>query len=198
MIDKVRDTLAAVTEDALAIAQLEAEVYFRKLAEDDRLSETVNTLRNVIATLNRDADDMVAQIKQRDRRIETLQKENEALKAGKGGDAQAAPGDEQLALFKKLEPLATRLPALVQAVKEGSAVSADDVSGLLEPLAEALGDMGFKPIGKAGGKVKFDSAKHRAVGKGARSVKAGDSVSVRYVGYTHAGDVVVKAHVTAL
>ena len=197
MIDKMRDTLAAVSEDALAIAQLELEVNLRKLADYDRLTASLTALRNAISTSERNVDDMAAQLKARDERIKKLQDEYKALQARKGSDIQASAQDERLALFKKLEPLATQLPALLQSVKEGAAVSAGDVSALLTPLAQALADMGFEPIGQAGDEVRFDKTRHRAVGTGARSVKEGDAVRVRYVGYTHEGNVVVKAHVTA-
>jgi molecular chaperone GrpE (heat shock protein) len=140
---------------------------------------------------------MAAQIEARDKRIEKLQSEYKALQARKSSDVQASTDDERLALFKKLEPLATQLPTLHQSVKEGAEVSAGDVLELLAPLDELLADLGFTQIGEAGAESSFDPTHHRAVGKGARSVKPGDRVATRYVGYLHEDKVVVKAQVTA-
>jgi molecular chaperone GrpE (heat shock protein) len=198
MMDNIRDTLAALADDTLAIARLQVEVGFLKLADYDRLSGTLDGLRNTISTLYRNMDDMAAQLNERDLRITKLQEEYNALQARKAGETQASTKDERLALFKKLAPLATQLPALRRAVEDGEDVSAADVLALLGPLDEALADMGFEPIGAAGEEVTFDPTHHRAVGKGARSVEPGDPVRVRYVGYLHEGNVVVKAHVTAV
>lgn len=198
MIDKVRDTLAALAEDALAITRLQLEVGYLKLADYDRLARGMNSLRNTISTLERNIGDMAAQIADRDRRITRLRDEYKALQQRETTEARVSSRDERLALFKKLEPLATQLPTLHRSVKEGADVSAEDVLEMLAPLNEALADMGFELIGQAGRQVSFDPTRHRAVGKGARSVKPGDRVKVRYVGYLHEGDVVVKAQVTAI
>lgn len=198
MMDKIRDTLTALADDALAIARLQVEVGFLKLTDYDRLSQTLDGLRNTISTLYRNMDDMAAELNERDMRIAKLQDEYSALQARKAGETRASTRDERLALFKKLQPLATQLPTLHRAIEDGADVSAADVLALLGPLDEALADMGFEPIGTAGGEVTFDPTHHRAVGKGARSVEPGDPVRVRYVGYLHEGDVVVKAHVTAI
>ena len=198
MIRKVRDTMAVVVEDALAIAQLNLEVGYHKLADYDRLARSVTGLRNVVATLERNADDLSAQIERRDKRIAKLENEYQALKAREGSDMQASASDQRLTLYKKVQPLATQLPTLRQSIEEGSEVSVDDVIALLAPLNEALADMGFEAIGKPGGETKFDPTHHRAVGKGARSVAPGDRVKVRYVGYRHEDKVVTKAQVTAI
>lgn len=198
MLDKLRDTFSAVSADALAITRLELELGYLKLADYDRLARAQRGLRNVISTLERNVDDLSARLEEREKRVEKLQAEYKALQVRESSDVKASTDGERLALFKKLEPLATQLPTLHQSIKEGAEVSAGDVLELLAPLDELLSDLGFTAIGKAGAKLTFDPTRHRAVGKGARSVELGDPVRVRYVGYLYEGEVVVKAHVTAI
>lgn len=198
MIDKMRDTLTAVTEDAVAITRLQMEVSALKLAAYDRLADKVHSLQGIISTLERNLNDLSAQLDERDARIEKLKEEYKALQARQSNQTLASTHDERLSLFKNLEPLATQLPTLHQSVVDGADISAKEVLEMLAPLDAMFGDLGFKRIGKPGSTVRFDKTRHRAVGKGARSVEDGDEVRVRYVGYTHEGDVVAKAHVTAI
>ena len=197
LLDRVRDALGEVARDGVAIALLEIEVGYQRLADYERLSDTVSMLRQALITLERNLDDIGAQIEKRDKRIEKLQQEYKALQERAGSQVKDSASDQRREIFKKLEPLAVQLPTLRHSLESGDDISTEDIIALVAPLHEALADMGFEPIGKPGAKLKFDPTRHRAVGKGARSLAAGDAVNVRYVGYTHEGKVVRKAQVTA-
>lgn len=198
LLERLWNTLVEVATDLLQIAWLQLAVNTRKIGGYNRIQASLAGLRNVVDALERNLDELSAQVENRDERIEKLKREYETLEASKASEVEASTGDDRLALFKKLEPLATQLPTVRNAVQNGGDVSAEDVVALLSPLEEALGDLGFEPIGEAGGEAKFDAKLHKAVGKGARSVKKGDKVKVRYVGYTRDGNVVTKAQVTAI
>lgn len=198
LVERLWNTLVDVATDFLEIARLQLEVNYRKIGGYERVRGSMAGLRNVVSALERNLDELSAQLEGRDERIQKLKREYESLAASKDSEVQASASDDHLTLFKKLEPLATQLPTVRHAVQSGGDVSADDVIALVSPLEETLSDLGFEPIGEAGAEVKFDPKHHRAVGKGARSVAKGDKVKVRYVGYLHEGKVVTKAQVTAI
>jgi molecular chaperone GrpE (heat shock protein) len=187
-----------VAQDWLTVAALRWEVARLKLLNYDTLVDNLRGLRRVIQTLERSVGELNQQIDARNAQIESLRTEYATLKERAERAEAASARNERQALFARLQPIATQLPTLRAAVAQGGAVSAKDVLGLLTPLDDMLRDLGYQPIGEAGAELEYDPTRHRAVGRGARSVEPGARVRVRYVGYLHEGRVACKAEVTSI
>jgi molecular chaperone GrpE (heat shock protein) len=170
--------------------------FLTRLRDYDLVADNARGLRRALDTQNRAVEDLHRQLEARDAQIERVRDEYAALEK-RHADVEAASVDaERVALFKRLQPIATQLPTLRAALDEGADVSGRDVVDLLSPLEEALRDLGFVHIGEAGKQVAYDPKRHKAVGRGADSLESGDLVRVRYVGYLYGGKVVCKAEVT--
>lgn len=196
MLEEFLAGLVQLLRDRVAVFRLQREIDRLKLRNYDLLVDNLHGLRRALGTQRRAADELAAQLEQRSAQISELRKEYAALEARQNHMGASSVRDERLALFKRLQPVATQLPTLRAALADGANLSPRDVLDLLTPLDEMLRDLGFEQIGEAGTEVPYDPRKHRAVGRGARSIAPEAPVRVRYVGYVYDGEIVCKAEVT--
>lgn len=188
--------LTQIARDWLTSIRLRREINRLKAQNFDLLADNVRGLRRVLDTNQRVQQDLFTQIKERDAQIARLRQEYTALEERLARTAEETAQAERLALFRRLQPIVTQLPAMQAAVAQGADISTRDVLDLLAPLDEMLRDLGFEVIGQAGEEVNYDPQRHNPVGRGARSVTPDDRVRVRYVGYLYQGRVICKAQVT--
>ncbi len=198
-IDELPHYVGDLVRDRLEIIRLQQEIKELKAQAYDRLAAAVIGLRRAVETQERVADDLQQQLNERDEQIAKLREEYAQLNSRGDASISEAREAERLAWFKRLQPMLVQLPTLRSAVEtEGADISARDVLNIVSLMDEVLADMQFEPIGAAGENVTYDPKKHKPVGRGARSLHPEDEVRVRYVGYMHDGDVLVKAEVTKL
>lgn len=184
----------ALWDDLLHIAQLRLHL-LNYGPQADSLGQRVIALRDALASQARGMDSLNRQIDQRDEQIRTLRKEYAALEKRQESEQKRATEAIERSTFRQLQPIAVQLPTLLHAIDSGAEVSAADALALFVHFSAMLKDQGYEAIGGVGELLPFDPALHRAVGKGARSVRAGDPVQVRYVGYQRNGEILVKADV---
>lgn len=184
--------------DRLAVWRLRRAVQSWKARSYDDCAETVAGLRRALATQQRAQQDLVEQLAARAEEAARLRAEYAALQARAAQSDAARSEAERLALFRGLQPVLVQLPTLRAAVERGADVSARDVLEVLSPLGEFASDLGVECIGEAGQETRYEPRLHRAVGRGAARVAAGDAVRVRYVGFRLGDEVLAKAEVTAL
>ena len=135
------------------------------------------------------------ELRERDQRITSMQKEYANLDAA-GKRAAAGAGSSELEqLFKKLAAPLSNLAALAALAGEGREVAAADVLSLLRSVEKQLKAAGLEAVGEVGAAVPFDVALHQRMSGG--MVSAGTPVVVRTPGYRFAGKVLLKAMVTA-
>lgn len=196
MLERFVNHLIQSLRDRIAILKLQREVNRLKLRNYGLVVDNLYGLRRALETQQRAADDLNRQIAERDAQILKLREEYKSLESRQVNAGSVSVRDERLALFARLQAVATQLPTLRAALQDGADVSAKDVVELLRPLDEALHDLGFAPIGEAGAEVPYDPRKHRLVGRGARSTAPDSRVRIRYIGYIYEGDIICKAEVT--
>jgi molecular chaperone GrpE (heat shock protein) len=178
--------------------RLRVAVYRHKAAAYDEAVERVQSLRRALQTQQQNNDDVRRRLKESEAEIARLRAEYQQREAAHARQTDEGQRDAYLAFFQRLQPVLTQLPTLQHAVDEGGDLSARDVLDCLSPLHPALRELGFAPIGEAGGEVGYDPLRHRPVGRGAASVAADDPVRVRYVGYLYGDAVVCKAEVVPI
>jgi hypothetical protein len=188
-------SLIQAFQDGLAVLPLRWQISHLKLSSYSRLADSLRDSLTTIRSLERSVGRLNRQINESAAQIAKLEHEKEALESGR---PKATPSvrDAQRAAFRHLRPIAAQLPTLRKSIEEGENISTKDILELLIPLDDTLDEMGFRSIGAPGELVKFDPEHHRTVGKGARSIKLGDTVKILFIGHTHGGDVVYKAQVT--
>ncbi len=184
------ESLLKALRDWLAILPLRWQVSYLKLQAYDRMQSALHESQAAAHSLERSVWRLNRQIEAQEAQIAELESRRPQV--------SASVRETQLAIFRSLRPIVTELPSLRAAIKEGKSISAEDVLVVLSPLDEAVEEIGFKPFGLPEDTLPFDPERHRAVGKGARSVGPGDTVRVRHSGYTYNGEVIYKAHVTRI
>lgn len=197
-IERLLTAIGQVIRDRFAILVMRFEITRLKVQNYDRLVETVQGLRRALDTQKRALDDLHRQLDDKDAQIRKLQGEYTALERLREQAENTRAAADRLDVFKRLQSIAVQLPTLRAALGDGANLTANDVLDLLAPFDEMLRDFGFERIGEAGAQVPFEPARHRPVGRGARSVASSDVVRVRYVGYMYEGQVVCKAEVVAV
>jgi hypothetical protein len=189
------ESLIQTLRDWLAIWPLRWQVSYLKLRTYDHLENGFRESQETIRSLERAAWRLNRRIEAQETQIAELEHEKEAL-ANRSPLPSPSVREVQLAIFRYLHPIMMELSTWRMAAEEGKKVSPEDILERLALLDEAVEKMGFRPFGSPGETMPFDPERHRAVGKGARSVKPGDAVRVLHVGYSYGDDVVYKAHVT--
>jgi molecular chaperone GrpE (heat shock protein) len=196
MIRRLALALFQLIRDRLVIFRLRRQIERAKLRNYDLLVENVKGLRRALETQERAAEALHRQIDEQAQRIGRLREEYAALERRQAEATKMAIENERLMLFKRLMPIMIQLSTLRAAIENGAEVPPRDMLDLLSPLNELLNDLGGEKIGEAGALVPFDSRHHRPVGRGARSIAAGEPVRIRYIGYKRNGQVIHKAEVT--
>ena len=134
-------------------------------------------------------------LRERDQRITTMQKEYATLEAT-AKQATADAGQEQLIeLFKKLAAPLANFSLLAAHADTGQSLEAADVIRLFRSLEKHLHASGLEQVGTPGEQVPFDVALHQRMSGG--MVSTGSPVVVRMPGYRNQGKVLLKAMVTA-
>lgn len=157
-----------------ALAQTQEEVEAQKQLADRRRAEHADALA----------------------REERLRAEFTALQRREAESAALIHAEAQLALFERLAGPLVQLPTVQRAVAQGNAVSAGDVLALIDPLRQAMLDMGFVPIGEPGAETAFDPRLHQCGDDAA--LDAGQPVQVKFVGYRRGEHILRRAQVTPL
>ncbi len=196
MLEEFLTLLVQVLRDRLAIMGLRRELNRLKLRHYDLVVDNLHGLRRALETQQRAVDELNRQIVEREGQIAKLREEYSSLEARLVSTGNTLVQEERLALFRRLQAIATQFPTLRAALADGADISARDIVELLKPLDEALRDLGFEMIGEAGAEVPYDPRRHRLVGRGAKSGTIEMRVRIRYVGYTYGEDIVCKAEVT--
>lgn len=196
MLEEFLTLLVQVLRDRLAIMGLRRELNRLKLRHYDQVVDNLHGLRRALETQQRAVDELNRQIVEREGQIAKLREEYSSLEARLVSTGNTLVQEERLALFRRLQAIATQFPTLRAALADGADISARDIVELLKPLDEALRDLGFEMIGEAGAEVPYDPRRHRLVGRGAKSGTIEMRVRIRYVGYTYGEDIVCKAEVT--
>jgi hypothetical protein len=189
------ESLIQTLRDWLAIWPLRWQVSYLKLMTYERLEDGLRESQETIRSLERAAWRLNRRIEAQEAQIAGLEQEKETL-ASRSPLPSPSVHEVQLAIFRYLRPIVMELSTWRMAVKGGENLSPEDILQQLAPLDEAVEEMEFRPFGSPGETTPFDSERHRAVGKGARSIKLGDAVRVLHAGYSYGDDVVYKAHVT--
>jgi molecular chaperone GrpE (heat shock protein) len=141
-----------------------------------------------IRSLQMDIDD-------RDRRIEQMRSEYNALQSNRDR-AVAEAGQEQLVrLFKRLAGTLSNLAALTALQEAGRDVSPADFAALARSLERELGKAGLERIGAAGETAAFDIGLHQRMSGAA--VRDGSPVTVRIPGYRAGTQILLKAMVSS-
>lgn len=198
-LDELPSYVGELLRDRIEIMRLQQEIKEIKAQAYDRMAAAVVGLRRAVETQERVADDLQLQIDERDAQINKLRDEYAQLNSRGDASSIEAREAERLAWFKRLQPMLVQLPTIRHAVEaEGADISARDILNLVSLIDEMLVDLQFEPIGAAGGEVAFDPTRHKPVGRGARDIELSETVRVRYIGYTHQGNVLAKAEVTKI
>ena len=134
-------------------------------------------------------------LRERDERITSMQKEYANLEAAGKRAAAGAGADQLQALFKKRAAPLSNLAALAAMADEGREVAAADLVSLLRSVEKQLKAAGLEPVGRVGEAVVFDVAVHQRMSGG--TVSAATPVVVRTPGYRLGDKVLLKAMVTA-
>lgn len=144
-------------------------------------------LRSRIASLEMD-------LREREQRIQTMQKEYELL----DGDKQRAISDssqQQLEkLLKKLTGPLSNAAMLSTAVQGGQQVDVKDLIVLFNDIEKELARFGLQKMGVPGEHTTFDTAIHQRLS--GSSVSAGTPVTVRIPGYRLNDRILLKVMVT--
>ncbi len=127
------------------------------------------------------------------RRNEKMQEEYRRLQEEMSVAKQVAREEERLALFDALVPLLTQLPSLQAAVRSGAGIPVEDVIEFMSLLPERFGELGFAPIGQVGERTSFDPRLHLPAGDADASLRSGDPVEVRFVGYRYHDRILQRA-----
>lgn len=135
------------------------------------------------------------ELRERDGRIASMQKEYANLEAASQRAAAVAGSDQLELLFKKLAAPLSNLATLAALSDAGREVAAADLVSLLRSVEKQLKAAGLETVGDVGSPVAFDVALHQRMSGG--MVSAGTPVVVRTPGYRFAGKVLLKAMVTA-
>ena len=134
-------------------------------------------------------------LRERDQRIATMQKEYGALDVAARRAASGAGQDQLEQMFKKLAAPLSNLAAMASLAEAGRDVSAADLVSLFRSLEKPLKAAGLESLGNPGDSVSFDVALHQRMSGGA--VSNGSAVVVRTPGYRVGAKVLLKAMVTA-
>lgn len=189
------EALIQIVRDWSVILSLRWQVAYLNLRNQDRLADDLHEPRKIIQHLEHSIRRLTKQTEERDAQIAKLEQEKRALE-NRRPQGVASARNAQFAVFRRLHPIVTQWPTLRMTIQDEDTIPIDTILELLAPLDEVVDEMGFEPLETPGEKVAFNPDHHRAVGKGARSINPGDTVKVRYIGYTYDGEVVYKAHVT--
>ncbi|MBI3800390.1 MAG: nucleotide exchange factor GrpE [Deltaproteobacteria bacterium] len=147
------------------------------------------------ATVNARLAALEMDLRARDQRIVTMQKEYATLEAT-AKRATTGAGQEQIGeLFKKLAAPLANFSLLAAHADTGQSLEAADVTRLFRSVEKHLHAAGLEQVGSAGEHVPFDVAFHQRMSGG--MVSAGSPVVVRMPGYRYQGKVLLKAMVTA-
>lgn len=153
------------------------------VGEDDDASS-----RSRIASLELD-------LRERDERIETMQREYAHLEAAKATASAEAGQTELERLYKRLAGPMSNLATLCELARAGREVVIDDILNLCESLERELARAGMERIGAAGEVVEFDEAAHQRMS--GRGVESHHKVVIRVPGYRVGPKVLLKAMVSA-
>jgi len=134
------------------------------------------------------------QVAERDSRIAGLLKESDAQRRAARGDAEATAADRMNKLLRRLAPLLAQGDAMKHFESAGKPLRAEDAFALVAKIEKALAEEGVERIGAAGEETAFDSRFHQRLSGG--SVKDGDRVHVRFVGFRQGDRVLNKALVS--
>lgn len=145
-------------------------------------------LRSRVAALEMD-------LRERDKRIETIQREYAALNVARETDAAGRGQDQLERLFKKLAGGMSNLSALADYSEAGREVAIRDLVALIRGLEKELTRAGLERVGAAGQRTVFDTTVHQRMSGG--TVSSGTPVTVRLPGYRMGKRVLLKAMVSA-
>ncbi len=192
VLRRVPVAVVSLIKEWIGVVGLRREVTRLKARRYDELLISTVGLRRALKTQRRAYTDLLEQLRSREAEIEKLK---QAL-ADRAASREPAANDGHLTLFRRFRSMLTQLPTIEAEVNNGANVQAGDVLAILSPLDEWLEESGIIPIGQVGEETGFDPTVHRAVGRGARSITAGDRINVKYVGYRLDSEVLTKAQVT--
>ena len=187
--------LAGWLRRPLSIIFLRQAVNHAKIRDYDSLVERTQGLRCALTTQQRAYDAILELLNERDAQLVRLRQEYMAFEERMTHIESATRQGEHLAMFMRLQSILTQLPTIKAEISDGADVSAKDVLELLRPLDNLLTDYGFEMIGQAEAECRYNPNHHRVVDQGTHLIVPDDPVRVRYVGFTHNGDVICKAEV---
>jgi molecular chaperone GrpE (heat shock protein) len=153
-------------------------------APDERLLE-----------LEREAQGLRLDLEERERLIANLKGELERQRKGENTrTAEATRAQTERLLTDVAGPVAQLLTQAHLLEVEGKPVQAKDVLAVAKRLVRALEDTGLSLEGSVGAPTTFDPNRHEPLSADA-ALRAGDPVSVRFVGVTYQGKIIRKAGV---
>lgn len=190
--------LFELLEHRLDLLRLQRPTIRRRLQDYENMADNLQGLRRALETQERVIENLQQQSAAQNALVDKLREEYVALERRQAEQAEALVHAERIAVFRRLQPVVTQLPAMRAALNDGADIPAGAVLDLLSPLDQMLEDFGFERIGEVGTQVAFDPTRHRVTGQGGKQVQPGLPVRVRYVGYLRHGEVICKAEAARL
>jgi molecular chaperone GrpE (heat shock protein) len=174
---RYRREQAAQYDEALACA--------RQLTAELEATQREYNLQRELANRRR------ARLSEVEARLERLQSSFDVLRRRETESGAQAQTDLYLNLFDKLAGVLVQLPTVEHAIGQGADISSRDVLALVAPLYQAVGDIGFEPIGAPGAQTTFDPRLHQC----AETCREGQLVCVKFVGYRYGDQILRRAQV---
>lgn len=165
----------------------------------ERLRELFQRTRVVtdgrVLELEREAQNLRLELKERERVVANLKGELERQRSGASDRvAEAVQAQVEQLLADAAAPVAQLLTQAHLLEVEGKPVQAKDVLAVAKRLVRTLEDNGLTPEGSVGETVPFDPNRHEPLSADA-SLKPGQPVTLRFVGVAYQGKLLRKAGV---
>ena len=148
-----------------------------------------------VLELEREAQNLRLELKERERVVANLKGELERQRSGASDRvAEAVQAQVEQLLADAAAPVAQLLTQTHLLEVEGKPVQAKDVLAIAKRLVRTLEDNGLTPEGSVGETVPFDPNRHEPLSADT-SLKPGQPVTLRFVGVTYQGKLLRKAGV---